>query len=506
MKLFAPLLAASLALPSTAAAQLYREADGNVVLRSGATALRFYWRQGGAPNSWYRTDFPVLTNEFPGAGVSVAWRTGQDPTQASANGILENPIQRFGAPETVKYGYYARETMFDVSSGTYEVTGFFPDFLLSTEPCDDSIAPNPDGSDDGWRTPYRPGRFANLLNAPSRPVVFEGRPDMQSGLFFVGSELDEGSTWSNRLRRYEGGRIAFKVQLSLYGAAPEAFAGFVFRKSIPAGAASKHDAYLAPGIHLNLNKLGGWEVIRQNASSGQTPLWSGRLTPAQLVRLNGPQGLQVEVKTHNSMPGYAWVLFDDVPAATVRDDWNLAGPHFGFFASAPWGYVVFQNRAMFDVGVEAVIRYSTWAGGIVSDVTVRNAPGVTEPHAFDRANLPAVFLNTQTFPEADRRIGRVFDDSGGYRLEDVIAQSYPIYGQFGWWAGNGSGTAGVLAIPEVVTVDGQPSSGAHVFLKKRTEGGEFVLMVNPLAPEAVTEAREMRFRARWSTSLMDARE
>jgi hypothetical protein len=163
----------AVAMASQAQAQLYRESDGNVVMRGGDLTLRFYSRYGGAPLSWYKTGFPVLTNEFPGSGVSVAWRTQQDPTQASANGVLEHPIHILGDKATERFDYYTRETLLDAANGIYQVTGFAPDFWLSSEAMDDAIAPNSDGSDSGWRTPYAPGRFASILASPSRPVIIK---------------------------------------------------------------------------------------------------------------------------------------------------------------------------------------------------------------------------------------------------------------------------------------------------------------------------------------------
>jgi len=493
-------LAAAVAMTLPAQAQtLYREADGNVVLRGGGgMTLRFLANYGGTPLQWYAEGFPPLLNEFPGSGASVAWRSGQDPTQASANGILANPIHRLGDSSTMRYDYYARETVFDAASGTYTVAGFAPDFWASLEALDDAIAPNGDKSDTGWRTRYQPGKFSSVLASPSLPVIFEGRADNQSGLFFVGSENNEGSEWSSRLREYKNGRIAFKIQLSLAQAAPEAFAGFMFRKSVPAGAATKHDGYMAPGIHLMFNKRGGWALSRMNPSGGEFLLTKGTLTSAQLARLNGA-GLQVEVRTHNTRPGYLEMIFDDVAVTTFTDPMGLKGAHFGLFASTPWGHVIFQNRAVFDVGMSFVAQYSPWAHGIVSDIVVRNAAGVAAPHVLDRANMPAVFLNTTTFPESDRRIGLW----NGATLTDVPAASYPLNGQLGLWAGNKAGDVGLLAIPEILTVDGQPATQAHGFLKQKTEGGEFVMMLNPLPPESFSEVREMRMRTRWMARLHD---
>lgn len=494
-------LALSVALAAQAQAQaLYREKDGtgNVVMRGGDLTLRFYAEYGGTPLSWYKAGYPVLTNEFPGSGASVAWRSGQDPTQASANGILKNPISRFDDPSTQRYAYYISERRFDPSAGVYQVDGFLPDFWLSSEAPDDAIAPNVEKTDNGWRTPYAPGKFAATLALPSRPVIFESTPTARAGLFFPADEANFGSAWASRLRRYEVGRVAFKIQISLAGAGDDAIAGVMFRKNVPTDAASRFDGYMAPGLTLAVNKHGGWGLTRMNPHGGETTIDSGTLTATQLARLKG-DGLQLEVRTDNNQPDLIEIWFDDALAKVVRDPAPLTGPHLALFASTSSGFVTFGNRAVYDVGVKFSATYSIWDQGIVSDVTVQSADGVRAAHAFDRANLPAVFLNTATFPEDDRRIA-LFNGQG-VPLTEIEPASYPIWGQYGFWAGNKAGTVGLLAIPEIILVDGQPGLDSHCFLKPKTEGGEFVLMLNPLPPEVESEVKTMRLRVRWQARI-----
>jgi hypothetical protein len=482
---------------STAQAQLYREPSGNVVLRSGHTALRFFPDYGGTPLQWWRDGFPLLTNPHPGSGASVAWRTGQDPTQASSDGIAQNPIAVFGAPSTWNNAYYGREEVFDTAAGVYQVRGFAPDFWLSFEALDDAIVPNADGSDHGWRLPYLPGIHAQTLELPVRPVLFEGSLSNRAGYLFVGDERNEKSPWAQRLRQYVDGRVAFKVRVSLLAAAPESFAGVVFRASVPLNAKDEDDVYRSPALYLLFNKQGIWALTRRNADGSDTSLGWGYLTAAQRAAAT----VQLEVRTHNGLPGRVEVWLDDQLVRVVDDAGPLRGAHLGLFASTPWGQVYFQSRRIYDVGVEYIARYSPWAEGVVSDITVQTAPGSDGARAFDRANLPAVFLNPQTFPVGDRKIARVHHQSGRYTTEGVENGSYAIPDQFGWWAGNLEGSAGVLAIPEAVAVDGHWSPGSHLLIAKGNETEEFVLMLNPLTREAVTEARAIQMRTRWATSL-----
>jgi hypothetical protein len=235
-----------------------------------------------------------------------------------------------------------------------------------------------------------------------------------------------------------------------------------------------------------------------NPSGSETQIMGGTLSTAQQARLKS-DGVQVELRTHNGRPGWAEVFFDDVRAGEFVDAALMNGPHLGLIASTGSGYVIFQNRQVFDVGIEFVSRYSAWADGIVSDITVRSAGGVLTPHAFDRANLPGVFLNTATFPEGDRRISLY--NGPGFDPVDVTPTSYLMWGQYGFFAGNKAGTVGLLAIPEIITIDGQPAVNSHCLLDTKSPTGEFVMMLNPLPAEAVTEAREIRLRVRWASHL-----
>jgi len=102
---------------------LTREANGNVVLRSGHFTMRFDRMFGGTPLEWYSEDpYGMLTNAFPGNGTSVYYNTGQDPTQASSNGFLPNPIAT-GSPDTAMYSYYSSEKLYSPSANTYIVGG-----------------------------------------------------------------------------------------------------------------------------------------------------------------------------------------------------------------------------------------------------------------------------------------------------------------------------------------------------------------------------------------------
>lgn len=485
----------STGLVTTMVCSLTREPTGNVVLRSDHVALRFFHRFGATPLQWFSEPWPCLTNDFAGSGVSVYYHTGQDSTQATANGPMENPIHIFDNPGSQKYGFYAREYLFD-GDGKYGVEGFAPDFWASLEAPDDAIAPDPLVTDSGWRTPYQPGKFGAILHNATTPVVFEGSSYASSGIMLVADELG-GGHWAGRLREYAEGRLAFKTTLSLRNAPLSVVAGFLFRKAIPANAATKHDAYAAPGYHLFFNRSGGYSLIRKGANGVETILTNGFLSQSQNLKLLG-DGLQVEVRTHNGRPGYLEIWLDDLLAKSLTDPAPLLGPHAGLFASCPSGYVVFSARQFFDIGLKYQMRYEARPGGvIISDAKITLADGALTARCFYRALLPGVFLNPATFPVGQRACYGIEPDGSRVPISGQLVR-FMDYQSF--WAGNPQGTVGLWARPDFCRVDCGDSPG-HALVDANGANGEFVLMLNPLAPNQTTMAKEIRMRATWMTRI-----
>lgn len=479
---------------------LYREADGNVVLSSNNMTWRHFHKYGAVPLQIYQHGAPPLMNEFPGSGASVAWREdkGNDPTEATPNGPDGNPIHIQSDPSTAGNNYFGREVTVDTANKVYVVKMFCPDFVASLEPHDDSIPPAPGFGESGWYTPYHPGKFASWINSATRPVVFSGQPGNTDGYMFVASERDEASPWAQKLREYRDGRIAFKINLSLHNSGSGAFAGFLFRTTVPPNAQNKHDVYNAPGIRLHFNKQGRVEAIRVNEGGSRDLLWAGQLSPVETNRLLGSRGIVVQVRTHNSLPGVFWLLIDGQQLGVVSDEHLLAGPHFALYANSSGGYVTFQQRAIYDVGVELTARFEAHPDWIVTDYTLALAPGVSRPRQFERVNMPGMFLNLETFPLASRSVMKVFDDA----VMDVENGSHLMNDTLGMWAGKSSGTLGLLAIPEIVTIDGRPAPGFHIHVDRNTwVSKEFVMMLDAMTEGVDTEASEVRVRTRWASRI-----
>lgn len=445
---------------------LRREADGNVVLSSGDCDIRFFRNFGGAPLEFWRRGFPgPITNRFPGSGVSVSWELGQDPTQATSNGIAAHPICCFGMPSTDKYNYYIREYVYD-AAGSYGVSGFCPDFLLFHESID--CYPCPPAH--GW-------------TAINNALIFSGSPAHSSGIFSPGNEMEPG-----RIRRYPRGKISFKIKTILKS--DSGIAGFMFRKSVVSQSPQMGEFYFADGYHLNLNRAGQWQLIQQRGAV-QTSIANGILSSTERTRLI-TGGLVVEVRTNNALPGAIEIYFDDVLRKSLALDNPILGDAFGYFAQCSNGTIGFVDSQVFDMGVQFSSRYTSHLDGTFRQVVVVEAD---EPRDFYRANTPGAFLNSELFAQRECQA-----------LPHAAQQWVPAEGlhQFGdyraFWCGNEAGTLGLCARDLVARVDGAPSADAHLLLQRYAVNNEFILHLNPLPALRQTRCRRIDCEVTWSTT------
>jgi len=441
---------------------LTREANGNVVLRSGHFTMRFDRMFGGTPLEWYSEDpYGMLTNAFPGNGTSVYYNTGQDPTQASSNGFLPNPIAT-GSPDTAMYSYYSSEKLYSPSANTYIVGGFAPDFWLSAEWPDDAIALPANKSDHGWRTLYRPVGL-NLDVNPGRPVVFQGTAGNQTGLFFVGNELKLDGGWNQRIRSYGARRLAAKITVSLNGADADSSAGIYFGLNVTDGCISKEKALALDHTRLVFyRKTNTWE-LSSLVKGKRTIHKQGVLSRTQAQKLKSSAGLQMEIRTHNYIPSKLYVLLDNTN--TLDFDWAAfpLGPHFALYACSKSGKVTFSNRQIFDVGVEFTSEYYATPGEdgkITSRIKLWTIGG---NRFFYRTNLPGLYINPTTFPDTDK-VFQGLTDKGWVPLPSMpfLLSDYKKY-----WAGNAAGTLGICAEVVSALVDSRCSSGAHALISNQ---------------------------------------
>lgn len=443
---------------------LKREVNGNVVLRNGPIALRFFSQFGGTPLEWWNeaSPIPLLTNSFPGSGVSVNWETGQDPTQASANGLTPHPICMFGRPESEQFNYYIRESLFSESS--YEVSGFAPDFWLSHESIDDYVT-TPDA-------PWRAGTN----------VVFVGTASMPHGFFAPGNEMEPGQP-----RRFLKNRIAVKVRIILN--AKKAQAGFVFGKE-DALTKTTEELYSRRGYHLTVDQDGYVRLDKCVARDARNRPVFARLGMTRLARairkVLKTQGVELELRKSAVDPSVFNVFANGASIISATDFSPYTfGSIFALYANCTSGLITFADRRIFDLNTSFRARYSVsdLEPGFVSAETEIKA---IEPIDFYRANL-GFFLNPQfTDRHCAVKLGNEWQTVDGQLLRTAEYQDF--------WTGNTAGNAGLLIKDVSCEVDGAISWGAHALLQRYAINNEFVSMFNPLAMLTKTRCSNIKMK------------
>lgn len=453
--------------------EMYREPTGNVVLRSEGAALRLIRKFGYAPNEIWKDGFPLLTNSFPGSGVSAYVHNGQDPTQATPNGPTP-----FNVDED---GFYIQE--FAITQFSFGVIGIWSDFWASLESNDDAVYGY------GWRTPYNPGRFAHELSYWERPVIFEGSKQAPSGAIFPGNDLEAAKT----IRRYENGMFAGKVKISLRDADSKAWAGFLLRAEVPKNVASTNDVFLSRGIQLIFFRNGTYKVYFTGKESTSTKL--KRLKKGHRLDLTG-NGLELEVRCLASQ-SIIELYAGGEKIDTIRHPAELTfNSHMGLIANATSGHIWFLKRKFFDMGVKmSVVWYSMGNGEFISEQNVWTTDG--QPRDFYRAALPAAFLNLETFQSGNRACYGVTAAGEKVAIDHILPQS--AYKSF--FCGANDGHFGLKATPERASVDGVLNPDAHVLVSPNAANSEFVIVLSPLAPNVVTSAKRFEQVVRWKTDI-----
>ena len=463
---------------------LYREVDGNVVLRAGTFTMRFYPVQWGAcPREFWSEPFPILTNPFPGSAASLCWDRGQDPTQASCDGITGNPIARMDNPLSVlRYNYYGRESIFMPSLYLYEVDMFMPDFWLSHEAMDDYILAS--AGDSGWRTAYNRGIYGAVWNTPSSKVIFDGASSAAGyGIFMPGNQLYRNNTYRD-IAHYPEGRFAGKIHVSFFQNNKAATAGFVFRKrcqtSFPPTLAAM---YSAPGYSFTVNNQGKWTYSKVNSNGTTTYTKTGSLTSLEKMWLFNPAGVELQVRTHNGIAGYLELYVNGRLVYVTNDtDGPILGPFCGLYANSK-GPVTFDRRQFFDVSTHGKVAYQAVEDKVIRQtLTIEKMPGADDtPMELCRAGF-GIFMSQTTFPTDKRSTFAIKEDG---TKEDVDGQLIYLKDYKSLWVGNEEGTVGVKATPGIYTVDGKEAAGAHALLQRHSFNDEFYLGLNPLPPGVV---------------------
>lgn len=432
--------------------ELIRENVNHVVLKADNFHLRHYSQNGGTPlEFWNCGQNGPLTHTFPGAGTSICWEVGQDPTQASASGILPHPIQQIGNPATDKYAYWCRESLFD-AGGNYTITGFAPDFWCSQERIDDYFP----WGDATWATAYMP-KDVNL-NVPPSSVAFKPTAGLTQSVMMVGNEI----------QAYPG---------MLPGREYRMFAGqcLVSFRHCP-------DVNAEAGLMFRTNNGGdGWKLVVNRTS------W--KLTRTGAVRFAGALqsyersallagGLTLDVRSNNYLPYLLECRLGDRLLGSFDTKEGVTGPFAGLYAAAKSGHILFGNRAFFDVSTELSVRYSALPGGVIRGTySIRPAPWASaKPQMFHRAGI-GLWMNPG-IAELNS-MGIVHEDGHYEPLSTSHAINFRDHRKV--WAGTADGTNGILAEAKEVRIDGGWADCGYFGLQNHVVGdSKLRLLVNAL--------------------------
>lgn len=462
-----------------------REANGNVVIRSDNITLRSFHQWGGCPLEFWSEPNPgPLTNPFPGSAINPTCEVGQDPTQASSDGMTMNPIARIGnTASIIRNNYYIREVA-PWSPTKYRIQGFFPIFWLSHESIDDVIVPLPLGLDDGWRTRYRPGNFGAVLQQTPTAIYLESTAGNRNigGYFAPGNELlsTQQNLWPDRLFTIPDGRMAARITVSLANAFGDGTsAGFAFRKIIPRLCSDVDYVTHSQGYLFRVTKTGVWELI--GGAIPDTRISYGKLNSTE-KKLLSTTGLELELRTHNGIPGHV-ELYIANRLVFMADNLSVRGGGFFLYGKCGSGFVCFDQKRLYDVSINSLVSYEPLPNATIRYSVKFEIVPEAQPRPFYRANMN-FFMSPTIFPIADRSTGYELPDGTFVEQAGVTGMELPPLGEIkSLWIGNKAGTIGLSATPVAMKVDGQDTlltGNAHAQVQKQGANNEFVMGINAL--------------------------
>ena len=482
--------------------QLFREADGNVILKSDYFAIRFHHLYGGTGLDWWREPYPgPITSDFPGAGASINFEVGQDPTQATSDGFNTNPIAMQGNATSIqKYNYYAREL--DIQAATpyplYTIQMFAPDFWLSHEPMDDFPIASPNTN---WFTHYQhPNTFdAHFQTYPTSLIFSNPSPSNYNvGFIYPNNEIQHTP---KLLRRYPNGRVAAHTRISLAHAKHSA-AGIAFRQILNPHQPSNNDfnsvnqTYNAPGYLFTVNTDNRLQFKKIIGNGTSKIIYEKSLSTAHKNLLKSQGGLEIEFQTHNGIPGQITLLIEGQQVFYFIDATSILGEATGLFGQVGSGYIIYNNRHFVDVSTTITATYKALDNATIqSHHTIENP--YPSPNPFYRANMPGMFLNPTLF-NATRETRAIDINDNHTDIEGV----YNLKDYKSFWCGNDTGTLGLHATPVSTTIDDAPATHAHVLLQKHGFNDEFIMHFNPFPyGTPPIQARKIDMIINWRTHL-----
>ena len=443
---------------STPELKVYREANQNVVIKSGDFAARFHYNYGGALLEFWKDNFPIILDPWPGSGnVNVIDGQTQDLSQTSPDGIT---------PYTLKNNVYLQDY---VTSRFYQTAGYLPCFWLSHEAIDDLQATGPAV----WATPYQLihkwGGGASIAFVPYGNSITKS-------MIFPKDTLGINGNFTNDITKFRNSLVSAKTKVFLRNADSDSYGGIVFRYNPYNMPANPSHSQVINQDHYSFQvfKNGQWSLRRNGRF-----IKHGNISTLQRMRLRNNTGLEIEVRTLPDVNSRVQLLIEGkiIHTATLPTTHLEVGA--GLIASTRSGKVEFDTRTFIDTSIRCVATYTPTIdrfGVPCIDHDVHYYSMVNEPYTMYRAGGGS-FLNPFTFPIGNRSTGYLDGLNKWVEYDGLLR----FYSAKAFYAGTKGGELGLTVVPLLSTindVDQKANGQAHALVSKLQINNSFVIMFN----------------------------
>jgi hypothetical protein len=465
-----------------------REGNKDVVIRSGDFAARCKYQYGGALLEFWKDNFPILTDPWPGSGVvNVIDGQTQDISYTSPDGLT---------PYSLKDNVYLKD---EIKDGSYYVKGYAPAFWLSHEAVDD-VQP---GGPQCWATPYSlPIKWsggASVAFVPYGNIV-------NKSMFFPRNTLGMNGTFTNDMCKYRYGLSSARIKVYLRASDSESYGGIVYRLNphLNYKANPDHAEVCNLRHHSFIVKRNGEWYVRRKQLGVEITLKKGNISYLQRRRLRNDSGLEIEIRCFPETPSKVEFLIEGKVVWTTAIPNNPLDVCTGLVAYAKSGKVDFDSRTLLDMSIAMVSSIQPVEDNCI-DTTTRFTSTLDlldEPFTLYRAGIGA-FLNPFTFPMANRYTGYYKD--GEWHEYDGLIHLRDVEELF---CGSRGGEFGLKVKPIYATYDGVDmiqNGSAHALISKLQINNSFVLMLNTQPIGGVEQMySEVALGLRWSSTRSNA--
>lgn len=458
---------------------------GNVVtIWNSSFNAEFDTDYGGAWHG-FRNPLGVQCLEYhPGEAASAYANTGQDATQAGADGMTINCIDCLG--DNIYETHLAREVL--ITPTTYETSGAFPAFWLSHEEIDDAHPTDNRPGDHGWSTMYHPidGEWDSFFIQPGTPIRFVPSANRPSGIIFVGNEMYRHNRWNKEIYRMSAPYFFWKVKFDFSEASPDSIVSIMANKQIPTKnngiEYTIDDAYSARGIHLDVNAQGGYAL-----KFGGVLLNSG-VVSSEYLNKSWTLYYHPSDKRLYLYIGETLLFSQSISLDAMMDGWSDGFSH-ALFGQGSSGSIVYWGRTIAELNLEYRTRAEEFGNKLELEQEVYLIDE-SLPSEFYRFNLPQAFT-----AHGVRETSWAYDKLGNVITREQLEQRSPsevvdLNEISAAWSGRADGSAGLY----VDTI--RPSTGGGHALVSNV-----VLGLNPLPYSANTspvQTSRASIKSRWS--------